>query len=76
MGQDRLEEIDVVERGKNYGWNIMEGSLCFDPAVGCDQTGLELPVWNYTHELGYSVIGGYVYRGSALPTLRGDYVYG
>ena len=75
VGQDRLEEIDIVEKGKNYGWNIMEGSLCFDPASGCNQTGLELPIWNYTHNLGYSVIGGYVYRGLNLSTLVGDYVY-
>jgi len=75
VGQGRLEEIDIVEKGKNYGWNIMEGSLCFDTASGCDQTGLELPIWNYTHDLGYSVIGGYVYRGLNLSTLVGNYVY-
>jgi len=75
VGQGRIEEIDLVEKGKNYGWNIMEGSLCFDPLVGCDQTGLELPIWNYTHDLGYSVIGGYVYRGLNLSTLVGDYIY-
>ena len=76
VGQDRLEEIDIVEKGKNYGWNMMEGSLCFDPLSGCDQTGLELPIWNYSHNLGYSIIGGYVYRGFNLSTLVGDYVYG
>jgi glucose/arabinose dehydrogenase len=76
VGQNQLEEIDVVEKGKNYGWGIMEGTLCYNPAIGCDQTGLELPVWNYTRNAGIAVIGGFVYRGSALPDLYGSYVYG
>ena len=76
VGQDRLEEVDVVEKGRNYGWNIMEGSLCYNPASDCNETGLELPVWNYTHDVGNAVIGGYVYHGSALPSLSGLYVYG
>lgn len=76
VGGDRLEEIDLVEKGKNYGWNIMEGSLCFNPMSGFNETGLTLPVWNYTHDLGNAVIGGYVYHGSALPSLDGAYIYG
>ena len=76
VGQNTLEEIDIVEKGKNYGWNIMEGTLCFDPAVDCNQTGLTLPVWNYTRDQGTTIIGGYVYHGSALPSLDGAYVYG
>ena len=76
VGQDRVEEIDLVEKGKNYGWNIMEGTLCYNPPTGCNQTGLTLPIWNYTHDLGNAVIGGYIYRGSALPGLVGAYVYG
>jgi glucose/arabinose dehydrogenase len=76
VGQNRLEEIDLVEKGKNYGWNIMEGGLSFPSGSINDPTGMELPVWNYTRNLGYSVIGGYVYHGSALPTLGGAYVYG
>ncbi len=76
VGQDRLEEIDIVEKGKNYGWNIMEGTLCYNPASGCNQTGLELPVWNYTHDLGNAIIGGYLYHGSLLPGLSNGYVYG
>lgn len=76
VGQDRLEEIDIVEKGKNYGWNIMEGTLCYDPASGCNQTGLELPVWNYTHYVGNAVVGGYMYHGSQLPGLSNGYVYG
>lgn len=76
VGQDRLEEIDIVEVGKNYGWNTMEGTYCYNPPSGCNQTGLTLPVYNYTHELGDAVIGGYVYNGQANPSLKGSYIYG
>lgn len=76
VGQDRMEEIDVVEKGKNYGWNIMEGTLCYNPPSGCNETGLELPVYEYNHTLGDAIIGGYVYHGSALPELAGGYLYG
>jgi glucose/arabinose dehydrogenase len=76
VGQDRLEEIDVVAKGKNYGWGIMEGSSCYNPSMDCNQTGIELPVWNYTHDVGSAVIGGFVYRGPDLADLYGSYVYG
>lgn len=76
VGQDRLEEIDVVEKGKNYGWNIMEGTLCYNPPSGCNETGLELPVYEYDHSLGNAIIGGYVYHGVGLSELAGDYFYG
>jgi len=76
VGQDRIEEIDIVKSGQNYGWNIMEGSLCYSPPFGCNQTGLELPLWEYNHTIGNAVIGGFVYRGSAFPALVGDYIYG
>jgi glucose/arabinose dehydrogenase len=76
VGQDRIEEIDVVEKGKNYGWNIMEGNLCFNPLQGCNQTGLELPVWQYTHDVGIAVTGGFVYRGQKLTEVIGTYIYG
>lgn len=75
VGQDRIEEIDLIEKGGNYGWNIMEGSLCIKPPAGCDPTGLELPVYEYKHPLGDSITGGYVYRGEELPMLQGAYVY-
>jgi glucose/arabinose dehydrogenase len=76
VGQNRIEEVDIIEKGKNYGWNIMEGSLCYSPPFGCNQTGLELPVWGYNHTLGYSVTGGFVYRGSTFSELVGAYIYG
>ncbi|MGZ5521064.1 MAG: PQQ-dependent sugar dehydrogenase [Halobacteriota archaeon] len=76
VGQDRIEEIDIVKSGGNYGWNIMEGSLCYSPPSGCNQTGLALPIWEYIHATGYSVTGGFVYRGAAFPELEGAYVFG
>jgi glucose/arabinose dehydrogenase len=76
VGQNQREEIDLVENGKNYGWNIMEGTICYSPSTGCNQTGLELPVWDYGRDEGNCVIGGFVYRGSALMGLYGAYVYG
>ena len=75
VGQNRREEIDLVRRGGNYGWNVMEGNRCFSPSSGCNQQGLELPVIDYDHGLGCSVTGGYVYRGSRVPALVGAYVY-
>jgi glucose/arabinose dehydrogenase len=76
VGQNRLEEINIVEKGKNYGWRIMEGTLCYNPSSGCNTTGLELPVWQYGRSEGYSVTGGFVYRGTRNPELTGLYVYG
>lgn len=75
VGQNRIEEISIIKAGGNYGWNIMEGSRCFLPETGCDRTGLALPVWEYTHDHGCSITGGYVYRGKAVPALYGWYVY-
>ena len=81
VGQGEREEIDVglaadgAGRGANYGWDIMEGDACFEPASGCDRTGLILPVLQYDHSEGCSVTGGHVYRGSAIPALQGTYFY-
>ena len=44
VGELSREEIDIVEKGKNYGWPIMEGTLCFEPPTGCEMSGLELPI--------------------------------
>ncbi len=75
VGQNSIEEIDIVESGVNYGWNITEGSSCFNPPSGCSITGLQTPVWEYDHSLGASVTGGYVYRGTLVPELKGKYIY-
>lgn len=76
VGQNAWEEIHIVEKGLNYGWDIIEGSNCYEPASDCDKTGLELPVYEYSHNSGdHSITGGYVYRGPSMPELEGLYVY-
>jgi glucose/arabinose dehydrogenase len=75
VGQNRTEEIDVVAKGGNYGWNVMEGSACYAPSSGCDRSGLTLPVAEYGRDQGFSVTGGFVYRGSAIPGLEGQYLF-
>ena len=76
VGQNDWEEVDLVEKGLNYGWNIMEGAHCFRPRTGCDTTGLQMPVAEYSSAEGCSIIGGYVYRSGVHPSLTGAYVYG
>lgn len=77
VGQNEWEEIDIIERGGNYGWNVLEGNHCFRPRDNCDREGRIPPVWEYSLDgAPCSVIGGYVYRGDAIPWLRGAYVYG
>lgn len=76
VGQNQWEEIDLVRRGLNYGWNVMEGGHCFSPRSGCDDTTLEFPLAEYGRDAGCSVTGGYVYRGNKLPSLAGAYVFG
>lgn len=75
VGQNAYEEIDVIEKGGNYGWNTMEGKHCFDPKNGCDQSGLKLPIHDYGRDEGISVTGGFVYRGPTLKSLVGKYIY-
>ena len=75
VGQNKLEEIDIIRSGLNYGWNIMEGTSCFRNA-GCDREGLEPPVAEYGRDGGCSITGGYVYRGERIPSLVGAYLYG
>jgi len=78
VGEGRVEEVDVLTpamaAGMNLGWNTMEGSECFRSA-SCDRSGLTLPVLEYDHGEGCSVIGGHVYRGREIPDLRGTYFY-
>lgn len=77
VGQNRWEEVNVVPAargGLNYGWDRMEGSHCFEPD-DCDRGGLLLPALEYSHDEGCSVTGGYVYRGTRIPALRGRYLY-
>ena len=79
VGQNAWEEVDVARAGtsgENYGWNTMEGTHCFNPSSGCVTTGLTMPVAEYSHASGCTVIGGNVYRGSAQPALGGGYLFG
>jgi len=76
VGQGEWEEVDRVELGENYGWNTREGANCYPPGSSCDSTGLTDPITEYDHGLGFSITGGYVYRGSAIPDLVGQYVFG
>lgn len=78
VGQNQIEEVNVQpgdsQGGENYGWPIMEGTTCFD-ANECDQTGLVLPVTEYTHDDGCSITGGNVYRGETYPQMAGVYFF-
>ena len=78
VGQSAREEVNAepaTSAGMNYGWPITEGLICYN-ATSCNQTGLTAPVLDYTHAAGgCSITGGYVYRGSAIPGLRGHYLY-
>jgi glucose/arabinose dehydrogenase len=76
VGQNAFEEIDIVTKGANYGWNVMEGTHCFSPATNCNMTGLTPPIHDYPRTDGTTVIGGFVYRGTAIPGLVGAYVFG
>ena len=80
VGQGAWEEVNRQPAGsaggQNYGWPIMEGMHCREPAVNCDPMGqLTLPIGEYGHDLGISVTGGYVYRGSTYPIMQGRYIF-
>jgi glucose/arabinose dehydrogenase len=79
VGQNAHEEIDYQPAndsgGRNYGWNIMEGNFCYSPSAGCNRTGLTLPLYNYSHAVGFSIIGGYVYRSAQSKSLFGMYIF-
>jgi len=78
VGQSAREEIDVVAAGTpgvNYGWSIMEGTLCLGIGGPCTTPGLTAPVYEYGHPEGCAIIGGYAYRGAAVPGLLGQYLF-
>ena len=77
VGQDRLEEIAIVQAGENHGWNVFEGGECFRNEQECAALpNAVAPVATYGHDEGCSVTGGMVYRGDALPHLNGVYLFG
>jgi glucose/arabinose dehydrogenase len=76
VGQDLWEEVDILEKGANYGWRVVEGNHCHNPTTGCDFTGYTPPIAEYHHSEGVSVLGGYVYNGQQLPNLKGKYIFG
>ena len=76
VGQFKWEEINVVKRGGNYGWPIMEGSHCFPSGSACSVEGLELPIWELRNSLTCALIGGHVYRGRVIAPILGAYVFG
>uniref|UniRef100_A0A8C0BJR2 HHIP like 1 n=1 Tax=Buteo japonicus TaxID=224669 RepID=A0A8C0BJR2_9AVES len=77
VGQNKYEEIDIVEKGKNYGWRAREGFSCYDKKL-CANSSMDdvLPIYAYPHQMGKSVTGGYVYRGCESPNLNGLYIFG
>ncbi|MEJ7693586.1 PQQ-dependent sugar dehydrogenase [Daejeonella sp.] len=77
VGQNKIEEIDIVKKGGNYGWNVMEAEDCYGSG-NCNTQDLILPVWSYRQgpQTGNSVTGGHVYRGKSLKSLKGKYIYG
>jgi glucose/arabinose dehydrogenase len=77
VGQNKWEEVNVVSKGGNYGWRVMEGFHCFNLQEPCGKEKFIPPVLEYDHQGGRcSIIGGYVYRGKSNPALVGIYIYG
>lgn len=75
VGQNKYEEVSIIEKGKNYGWRIMEGYHCYKPSKNCKSAGLVNPVYEYNHDFGASITGGYVYHGS-ISGLKDLYIFG
>lgn len=73
VGQSRFEEINIIEKGGNYGWNIMEGNHCYQNEI-CDKQNLKSPIFEYSHNEGCSVTGGYVYNGE-IKSLKNKYIF-
>lgn len=77
VGQNLWEEINIIQKGGNYGWNVREGKHWFRPdGRDVDRTDLIDPIYEYGHDIGKSITGGTVYRGTRVPELVGKYVYG
>lgn len=75
VGQHAIEEINIIEKGGNYGWNIMEGSDCFEKTPDCDKSKYIHPIHQYRHGIGMSITGGYFYTSNAVQKLKDAYLY-
>jgi len=75
VGQNLYEEINRIEPGKNYGWNLREGLHPFGAKGVGPRPDLVEPIWEYHHDVGKSITGGAVYRGRQFPELVGSYLY-
>lgn len=75
VGQNKFEEVNIIEKGGNYGWRIMEATHCFNPEENCITEGLKYPIAEYDHDTGISITGGYVYNGILLPNMTGRYIF-
>jgi uncharacterized repeat protein (TIGR03806 family) len=76
VGQNAIEEIDIITRGANYGWSHFEGTSVYNGAIALGGNGVHTPpIYQYDHSLGFAIIGGYVYRGSKFASLFGRYIY-
>lgn len=75
LGEEEVNIADASVPGINYGWDVMEGTACSEPPEGCDMSGLFIPQVVYGRDTGLAVIGGYVYRGTAIPEMVGRYFY-
>jgi len=75
VGQNAFEEIDLVRKGQNYGWNRIEAEQCRGGGA-CDKSDTVLPVIFYPTGANCSVTGGFVYRGGRIPQVQGAYIYG
>lgn len=79
VGQSAVEEIDFqpanAKGGRNYGWRIMEGNSCYNPSVNCNKAGITLPIFDYSHAIGNSITGGYIYRSAQSKAMFGVYLF-
>ncbi|WP_316828710.1 PQQ-dependent sugar dehydrogenase [Pedobacter miscanthi] len=75
VGQSTWEEVDIVKKGGNYGWRLMEGTHCYNPDKGCEIKDMIAPITEYHHSEGVSVTGGYVYNGTKNQQIKGKYIF-
>ena len=76
VGEDKEEEIDIVKKGANYGWPVMEGDSIFQKTTSENKSAYTAPVSTYTHNVGICIIGGGHYYGNDIPPLKNKYVFG